>query len=137
MTYVSKNCEACGDLISVRLADHKRGWGRFCDKACAAAYKTGQRPGDVNQYHANCMGGFGWAADRLEHFAKTYPDGKPPRAPKIKAQVGKVKVTPVYHSPCNCWKCGQRSNGPGLCDDCCDLRDAMDATEYGWDGHKS
>jgi hypothetical protein len=50
--YVQKNCLACDALISVRVADHKRGWGKFCDKACAAAHKVGMRPRDVNAHHA-------------------------------------------------------------------------------------
>jgi hypothetical protein len=132
MSTVQKNCKACGDLITVRLADHKRGWGNFCDKACAGAYKTGQRPGDVNAYHAECQGGYGWAAERLAHFAKTYPSGKPPQAPKIKAQVGKINVVPTYHSPATCWECGAKINGPGICDDC----EAMNEMELGWDAHK-
>jgi hypothetical protein len=91
---VQKNCAACGDLITVRLADHKRGWGRFCDKACAAAYKCGQRPRDVNAHHAKLSP---WAADRMRAFAG-YRDGKPPLALSIKEQVGKVKIKPIYHS---------------------------------------
>ena len=129
---VQKNCLACGDLITVRLADHKRGWGKFCDKSCAAAHKTGQRPGDVNAYHAKCQGGYGWAAERLAYFAATYPDGKPPTAPKIKEQVGKQKVVPIYHSPAKCRECGTDINGPGLCDDC----EAKNETGLGWDAHK-
>lgn len=92
---IQKNCEACGDLISVRLADHKRGWGRFCDKACAGAYKCAQRPRDVNAYHAKKSI---WAADRMKAFA-AYPDGKPPKAPSVKEQVGKVKIKPILPQP--------------------------------------
>lgn len=138
MTYVKKNCKACGDLIEVRLADHKRGWGNFCDKACSAAYKTGQRPSDVNEYHAECQYGFGWAADKLRDFAKKYGEGgKPPKAPKIGSQIGhKPKVKPIYHSPCKCYRCGAKVNGPGLCDDCEAHEDSMNAMEEGWDGHK-
>lgn len=131
---VQKNCKACGDLIAVRLADHKRGWGNFCDKACAAAHKCGQRPGDVNAYHAKFSA---WAAERLAHFTAIYPTGKPPVAPKIRAQAGRVKITPTYHSPASCRECGEPTNGPGLCWKCEAHQDAMDATEAGWDGHKS
>ena len=133
---VQKNCLACGDLITVRLSDHKRGWGKFCDKACAAAHKCGQRPGDVNAYHAKCQGGFGWAADRLAYFAATYPDGKPPLAPKIKTQTGrKEKVVPVYHSPAMCRECGAAINGPGLCGNC--EAEADYDYDLGWDAHKA
>jgi len=135
---VQKNCEACGDLITVRLADHKRGWGRFCDKSCAGAHKYGQRPRDVNAYHAKCQGGFGWAAEKLKDFAAKYGEGqKPPKAAKIKDQLGqKIKVKPIYHSPANCRNCGTAINGPGLCDRCCAHSEGLNATEEGWDGHK-
>ena len=32
---VEISCEACGRQKTVRLADRKRGWGRFCSKACS------------------------------------------------------------------------------------------------------
>lgn len=137
MTYVTKNCAACGDIIEVRLADHKRGWGLFCDKACSGAYKCGQRPSDVNTHHADCQGGHGWAADKLADFAKKYgPDGRPPKAPRLKDQVGRVRVKPAYHSPAKCRECGAEINGAGLCRDCEANEQAMDAMERGWDGHK-
>lgn len=126
MTTVQKNCAACGTLITVRLADHKRGWGKFCDKSCAAAYKCGQRPRDVNAHHAKSSG---WAAACLDTRDLT-------QAPKIKDQVGKVKVKPIYHSPANCRRCGDPINGPGLCDKCDEHEEAMNAIEQGRDGHK-
>lgn len=92
MTIINKNCKACGDLIEVRLADHKRGWGNFCDKACSAAYKVGMRPKDVNEYHARCQGGYGWAADMLKKLAEKYGDKQPPKSPSIEEQVGRVKI---------------------------------------------
>lgn len=36
------NCENCGRPKTVRLADRKRGWGRFCDKSCKA-HKQAER----------------------------------------------------------------------------------------------
>jgi len=36
MSTVVKNCECCGAEMKVRSADLKRGWGRFCSKACKA-----------------------------------------------------------------------------------------------------
>lgn len=130
---IQKNCEACGDLISVRLADHKRGWGRFCNKACAGAHKFGQRPRDVNAEHAKKSI---WAKDRFEHFQSLYGDGKRPKAPTAKDQVGKVKVKPIYHSPSYCRICGTPMNGLGLCSSCDDEQTTLNDMETGWDGHK-
>jgi hypothetical protein len=131
---IQKNCLACGDLISVRLADHRRGWGKFCDKACAAAHKCGMRPRDVNATHAESSA---WAADRVAHFSTAYGGKKPPTAANVRSQAGrKEKVLPLYHSPAICRGCGARVNGPGLCQKCEDHAAAMDADEMGWDAHK-
>jgi hypothetical protein len=125
---VEKNCMACGDLIRVRLADHKRGWGKFCDKACSAAYKCGQRPRDVNAHHAKYSA---WAAERMEYFA-VY--GLPKKATPIKEQVGKkIKVKPIYHSPSLCRACGTAINGPGLCLPCEAHEDGLN--DRSWDAH--
>lgn len=89
MSTIQKNCAACGTLITVRLADHKRGWGKFCDKSCAAAYKCGQRPRDVNANHAKYSP---WAAACLDTRDLT-------KAPAVEAQIGeKVKVKLVKRS---------------------------------------
>lgn len=134
MSTVQKNCEACAELITVRLADHKRGWGRFCDKACSAAYKCGQRPRDVNEHHAKFSI---WAKTAWERL-KASGHEKWPTAPSIKDQIGKkVKVMPIYHSPCNCYTCGASVNGPGLCDSCEDHEQGLADMEAGWDGHKN
>ncbi len=42
---IEKKCRNCGVGITVRLADHKRGWGNFCSKSCKAKRqekRTGQ-----------------------------------------------------------------------------------------------
>lgn len=42
---IDKKCKHCESAISVRMADHKRGWGNFCNKSCKAKYqekRTGQ-----------------------------------------------------------------------------------------------
>lgn len=127
MVKVKKNCLACGTLITVRLADHKRGWGNFCDKSCAAAYKCGQRPRDVNTHHA-----------KFSQWARTCLDTRDlTKAPPIKEQIGKVKVKSVYHSPAHCRRCGEPINGPGLCKPCDEHAEGMNAMEAGWDGHKA
>ena len=33
---VTKPCDGCGVEHTVRVADLKRGWGRFCSKSCKA-----------------------------------------------------------------------------------------------------
>lgn len=130
-SYVQKNCLACDALISVRVADHKRGWGKFCDKACKGAYAYGHRPRDVNDDHAkfspwakSCM------AVRAALGVTQYE-----RAPRLKDQIGKVKVKPIYHSPASC-RCGVRMNGPGLCEGCEAHEQGLWENEAGWDGHK-
>lgn len=133
MTRVQKNCEACGATISVRLADHKRGWGRFCDKACAAAHKVGMRPRDVNEHHAKFSH---WASTCMAH-RKLAGVVVWPAAPRIKDQVGKVKVSPLYHSPATCRSCGERINGPGFCYECEGEYQALADNEAGWNGHKN
>lgn len=115
---IKKNCEACDALISVRLADHKRGWGRFCDKSCAAAYKIGMRPRDVNAEHAKYSP---WAAMCMKLREQAGVNSWP-KAERIKDQVGKkVKVTPYARKDV--------SN-----DDDLDLYD--DDMPEGWDDHK-
>ena len=34
---MEKKCERCGQPMTVRAADVKRGWGRFCSKSCKAS----------------------------------------------------------------------------------------------------
>ena len=42
MSCVEVTCEraSCGKHFSVRTADRKRGWGRFCSKSCKAAQQS-------------------------------------------------------------------------------------------------
>lgn len=134
MTDVQKNCGACGKGITVRLADHKRGWGRFCSKACAAGYKCGMRPRDVNKPHAKKSV---WASAALAE-RDTAGVAEWPKAPGVKEQLGRrIKVRPIYHSPSECRECGKRVNGPGLCWECEAENEALGAMEAGWDGHKT
>lgn len=132
MSGIQKNCEACAAPITVRLADHKRGWGRFCDKSCAAAHKVGMRPRDVNAFHAKSSP---WASSCMAQRKLAGVDVWPV-APRIKDQVGKVKVRPIYHSPANCRACGEAINGPGYCDECDAEDQALHDSEAGWNGHK-
>ena len=33
---ITKKCKTCGTSFSARLADHNRGWAKFCSKSCKA-----------------------------------------------------------------------------------------------------
>ena len=37
---IDKKCKHCKSNITVRLVDHQRGWGNFCNKSCKAKYQT-------------------------------------------------------------------------------------------------
>jgi hypothetical protein len=37
---IDKHCACCGKPMKVRLADHKRGWGKYCSKSCKAIRQT-------------------------------------------------------------------------------------------------
>lgn len=39
VSMIEKACKHCKADITVRLADHKRGWGNFCNKSCKARYQ--------------------------------------------------------------------------------------------------
>lgn len=40
MAKVEVQCQCCPNKKMVRVADIKRGWGKFCSKSCAAYWKT-------------------------------------------------------------------------------------------------
>jgi hypothetical protein len=48
-TMIDKKCKHCKNIITVRLADHNRGWGNFCDKSCKAKYQE-KRNGQYAAY---------------------------------------------------------------------------------------
>lgn len=48
---INKKCACCGKAITVRLADHRRGWGKYCSKSCKAI-KQEQRTGQYAHYRA-------------------------------------------------------------------------------------
>ena len=48
---MEKNCKSCGKIITVRVADHRRGWGNFCSKSCKAI-KQEQRTGQHAAYRS-------------------------------------------------------------------------------------
>lgn len=46
---IDKKCKHCKSDITVRLADHNRGWGNFCNKSCKAKYQE-KRNGQYAAY---------------------------------------------------------------------------------------
>ena len=51
---IEKKCQNCNKLISVRMVDHKRGWGKFCSKSCKA-----KRQERINGQHTAFLHGRG------------------------------------------------------------------------------
>lgn len=139
---ITKNCKACFGVIRVRLADHKRGWGNFCDKSCSAAYKCGQRPRDVNKNHTKYSD---WCDIVYHSHQELYPNGKPPKQPPVHEQIGtKVKVKHKLHSPKKrhqCHDCGIYCNpewydGKPYCANHSAHHYAISSMGQGWQEHK-
>lgn len=51
---MKKQCKCCGSDILVRVADHNRGWGNFCNKSCKAKLQEKK-----NGQHAAYLAGRG------------------------------------------------------------------------------
>ena len=48
---VTVNCARCKKPFEARVADRKRGWGKFCSKSCKAIKQT-QRTGYAGPQHS-------------------------------------------------------------------------------------
>lgn len=48
-TMVKCKCANCGAEFNARLADRRRGWGKFCNKSCKAK-KQEKRTGQYSSY---------------------------------------------------------------------------------------
>lgn len=66
---IDKLCNRCKQPHTVRVADVKRGWGKFCSKSCKASEQT-QRTG-VGSPDTNYMGS-GVSRERYLDDAKEY-----------------------------------------------------------------
>lgn len=64
---IDKKCKHCKSDIKVRLADHNRGWGNFCNKSCKAKYQE-KRNGQYAAY-MNGRGVSNLHPERLENYA--------------------------------------------------------------------
>lgn len=51
---IEKKCERCREPIRVRVADHKRGWGRYCSKSCKAVAQD-RHYAQRGDYHSEGM----------------------------------------------------------------------------------
>lgn len=53
---VQVKCDQCKSLFTARVADRKRGWGRFCSKSCKAVKqekRTGQHKAYLHRKNAS------------------------------------------------------------------------------------
>jgi hypothetical protein len=66
---IDKKCKHCKSYITVRVADHKRGWGNFCNKSCKAKYQE-KRNGQHKAY-LNGRGVSNLHPERLKDYDKT------------------------------------------------------------------
>jgi len=63
---IDKHCKHCKKSITVRLADHNRGWGNFCNKSCKAKHQEAR-----NGQHAAYLNGRGVSnlhPERLKYY---------------------------------------------------------------------
>jgi hypothetical protein len=68
-------CQRCKQSFAARVADRKRGWGRFCSKSCKAIRQT-QRTGYVgpnSRYECSDEGG-GFQMSQADLAAGGYGD---------------------------------------------------------------
>lgn len=54
---VRVKCARCKQPFMARVADRKRGWGKFCSKSCKAIKQT-QRTGYAGPHHYDDRDGF-------------------------------------------------------------------------------
>ena len=71
-TMIDKKCKHCKNTITVRLADHNRGWGNFCNKSCKAKYQE-KRNGQYAAY-LNGRGVSNLHPERLKDYAMDRSD---------------------------------------------------------------
>lgn len=76
MQLIEKTCKHCKNSITVRLADHKRGWGNFCNKSCKAKHQE-KRTGQYAAY-MNGRGVSNLHPERLKQYTAGYWDDSDP-----------------------------------------------------------
>lgn len=65
-TTVIVNCARCKIEFAARVADRKRGWGRFCSKSCKAV-KQEQRTGQYGNYRNSGVDRETYNRDQRKH----------------------------------------------------------------------
>ena len=73
---IDKKCKHCKADITVRLADHKRGWGNFCSKSCKAKHQE-KRTGQYAAYK-NGRGVSNLHPERLKDYDRHYLNDSDP-----------------------------------------------------------
>lgn len=68
---VERKCKCCKNLMSVREADVKRGWGLYCSKSCKA--KVQEKKNGQYKAYLNGRGVSNLHPERLKDYA-TYDD---------------------------------------------------------------
>lgn len=66
---IDKKCKHCKSDITVRLADHNRGWGNFCNKSCKAKFQE-KRNGQYSAYK-NGRGVSNLHPERLKEYSRS------------------------------------------------------------------
>ena len=69
---IEKACKNCKSTITVRLADHNRGWGNFCNKSCKAKHQE-KKNGQYSAY-LNGRGVSNLHPERLREYQMDYSD---------------------------------------------------------------
>lgn len=63
--------KACGKVFTARVADRKRGWGRFCSKSCKALVQEKRTGQFADMLHKNYRGS-GVSKEVYERYQDEY-----------------------------------------------------------------
>ncbi len=72
---IEVSCKNCNVKFFARVADRKRGWGRFCSKSCKAI-KQENRTGQCKKYYDNARNylNSGVSKDKFIRYQNQYGD---------------------------------------------------------------
>ena len=102
---IEKKCQNCKAPMQVRLADHERGWGKFCSKSCKAKRQMKMTGIAGPDYRAS-----GQSVQQMQNgkYAKSQfkrHDGISPMKHKKCAQCGEPAVNGVIWNGEVTWYC--------------------------------